>query len=190
MKIASRTLRGISLSSLHRTLMLSKSARGLRKSEATECSAASVSPQCFKPHLTLYFKSSLHQRTKPKLQTGVVLRVQHVPCGAATKLTYIYIEENTTKIANNLSVIAENYQNNSHEPDLGRFLYRVNKLIPRKVRDANLIRKVTSPTLNRPVSQYESPRAVALASSACVDKTTKIVTEFTRKDSSDLKRAN
>ena len=102
----------------------------------------------------------------------------------------IYIEENTTKIANNLSAIAENYQKNSHEPDLGRFLYRVNKLIPRKVRDANLIRKVTSPTLNRPVSQYERQRAVALASSACVDKTTKIVTEFTRKDSSDLKRAN
>ena len=35
---------------------------------------------------------------------------------------------------------------------------------------------------NRPVSQYEHPRAVALASSACVDKTTKIITEFTRKD--------
>ena len=36
--------------------------------------------------------------------------------------------------------------------------------------------------LNSPVSQYERPRAVALASSACVDKITKIVTEFTRKD--------
>ena len=36
---------------------------------------------------------------------------------------------------------------------------------------------------NSPVSQYERPRAVALASSACVDKTTKIITEFTRKDS-------
>ena len=36
--------------------------------------------------------------------------------------------------------------------------------------------------LNSPVSQYERPRAVALASSACVDKTTKIITEFTRKD--------
>ena len=35
---------------------------------------------------------------------------------------------------------------------------------------------------NSPVSQYKCPRAVALASSACVDKTTKIVTEFTRKD--------
>ena len=35
---------------------------------------------------------------------------------------------------------------------------------------------------NWPVSQYERPRAVALASSACVDKTTKIITEFTRKD--------
>ena len=33
---------------------------------------------------------------------------------------------------------------------------------------------------NSPVSQYERPRAVALASSACVDKT--IITEFTRKD--------
>ena len=36
--------------------------------------------------------------------------------------------------------------------------------------------------MNSPVSQYERPRAVALASSACVDKTTKIITEFTRKD--------
>ena len=35
---------------------------------------------------------------------------------------------------------------------------------------------------NSPVSQYERPRAVALASSACGDKTTKIITEFTRKD--------
>ena len=33
-----------------------------------------------------------------------------------------------------------------------------------------------------PVSQYERPRAVVLASSACVNKTTKIITEFTRKD--------
>ena len=32
---------------------------------------------------------------------------------------------------------------------------------------------------NSPVSQYERPRGVALASSACVDKTTKIITEFT-----------
>ena len=36
--------------------------------------------------------------------------------------------------------------------------------------------------VNWPVSQYKRPRAVALASSACVDKTTKIITEFTRKD--------
>ena len=36
--------------------------------------------------------------------------------------------------------------------------------------------------LNWPVSQYERPRAVVLTSSACVDKTTKIITEFTRKD--------
>ena len=36
--------------------------------------------------------------------------------------------------------------------------------------------------INRPVSQYERPRAVALASSACVDKTTRIITEFTHKD--------
>ena len=36
--------------------------------------------------------------------------------------------------------------------------------------------------LNRPVSQYERPCAVALASSACLDRTTKIITEFTRKD--------
>ena len=44
---------------------------------------------------------------------------------------------------------------------------------------------------NRPVSQYERPRAAALASSACVDKTTKIITEFTRKDPFlHLKRAN
>ena len=35
---------------------------------------------------------------------------------------------------------------------------------------------------NWPVSQYERPRAVALASSACVDKNSKIITEFTRKD--------
>ena len=35
---------------------------------------------------------------------------------------------------------------------------------------------------NSPVSQYERPRAVALASFACVDKTTKIITEFTCKD--------
>ena len=42
-----------------------------------------------------------------------------------------------------------------------------------------------------PVSQYERPRSVALASSACVDKTTKIITEFTRKDPClQLKRAN
>ena len=34
---------------------------------------------------------------------------------------------------------------------------------------------------NRPVSQYERPRAVALASSACVEKTTNIITEFTHK---------
>ena len=39
-----------------------------------------------------------------------------------------------------------------------------------------------SAVLNWPVSEYERPRAVALASSACVDKTTKIITEFTRKD--------
>ena len=44
---------------------------------------------------------------------------------------------------------------------------------------------------NSPVSQYERPRAVALASSACVDKTTKIITEFTRKDPFlRLKRVN
>ena len=44
---------------------------------------------------------------------------------------------------------------------------------------------------NSPVSQYERPRAVALASSACVDKATKIITEFTRKDPFlHLKRAN
>ena len=44
---------------------------------------------------------------------------------------------------------------------------------------------------NSPVSQYKRPRAVALASSACVDKTTKIITEFTRKDPFlHLKRAN
>ena len=42
-----------------------------------------------------------------------------------------------------------------------------------------------------PVSQYERPRAVALASFACVDKTTKIITEFTRKDPFlHLKQAN
>ena len=35
---------------------------------------------------------------------------------------------------------------------------------------------------NWPVSQYERPRAFALANSAFVDKTTKIITEFTRKD--------
>ena len=35
---------------------------------------------------------------------------------------------------------------------------------------------------NSPVSKYERPRAVALASSTCVDKITKIITEFTRKD--------
>ena len=35
---------------------------------------------------------------------------------------------------------------------------------------------------NSPVSQYEHPHVVALASSACVDKTTKIITEFTCKD--------
>ena len=41
------------------------------------------------------------------------------------------------------------------------------------------------------VSQYERPRAVALASSKYVDKTTKIITEFTRKDPFlHLKRAN
>ena len=46
-------------------------------------------------------------------------------------------------------------------------------------------------TINSPVSQYERPRAVALASSACVDKTTKIITEFTRKDPFlRLKRVN
>ena len=36
--------------------------------------------------------------------------------------------------------------------------------------------------INSPMSQYERPRVVALASSACVDKTTKIITEFTPKD--------
>ena len=44
---------------------------------------------------------------------------------------------------------------------------------------------------NSPVSQYERPRTVALASSACVDKTTNIITEFTRKDPFlHLKRLN
>ena len=44
---------------------------------------------------------------------------------------------------------------------------------------------------NWPVSQYELPRAVALASSACVNKTTKIITEVTRKDPFlHLKQAN
>ena len=44
---------------------------------------------------------------------------------------------------------------------------------------------------NSPVSQYERPRAVALASSTCVDKTTKIITEFPRKRSFlRLKRVN
>ena len=33
-----------------------------------------------------------------------------------------------------------------------------------------------------PFPNTSAPRAVALASSACVDKTTKIITEFTRKD--------
>ena len=50
---------------------------------------------------------------------------------------------------------------------------------------------LTNYKLNLPVSQYERPRAVALASSACVDKTTKIITEFTRKDPFlRLKRVN
>ena len=40
----------------------------------------------------------------------------------------------------------------------------------------------SGPLGNSPVSQYERPRAVALASSACVDKTTKIITDVTRKD--------
>ena len=45
--------------------------------------------------------------------------------------------------------------------------------------------------VNSPVSQHERPRAVALASSPCVDKTTKIITEFTRKDPFlRLKRVN
>ena len=35
---------------------------------------------------------------------------------------------------------------------------------------------------NSPGSQYERPRSVALASFACVDKTTKIITKSTRKD--------
>ena len=44
---------------------------------------------------------------------------------------------------------------------------------------------------NSPVSQYERPRVVALASSACVDIITKIITELTRKDTLlHLKRAN
>ena len=44
---------------------------------------------------------------------------------------------------------------------------------------------------NSLVSKYKCPRAVALASSACVDKTTKIITEFTCKDPFlHLKRAN
>ena len=43
----------------------------------------------------------------------------------------------------------------------------------------------------RPVSQYQRPREVALASSACVDKTAKIIPEFTRKDPFlHLKRTN
>ena len=43
---------------------------------------------------------------------------------------------------------------------------------------------------NSPVSQNERTREVALASSAYVDKTTKIITEFTRKDPfSHLKRS-
>ena len=40
--------------------------------------------------------------------------------------------------------------------------------------------EVDSAFSNSPVSRYERPRAVALASFACVDKTTKIITEFTR----------
>ena len=39
-------------------------------------------------------------------------------------------------------------------------------------------------SFNSPVSQYERPRAVALAISTCVEKTTKIITVFTCKDPS------
>ena len=47
------------------------------------------------------------------------------------------------------------------------------------------------PPPRSPVSQCERPREVALASSACVDKTTKIITEFLRKDPFlHMKRAN
>ena len=54
------------------------------------------------------------------------------------------------KIANNLSAIAEHYQKTSHEPDLDNIiLCREDKLIPRKVWEAIIIRKETSPTLNR-----------------------------------------
>ena len=57
-----------------------------------------------------------------------------------------------------------------------------NVTLPRNAHEANF---------NSPVSQYERPSAVALASSACVDKTTKIIIEFTRKDPFlHMKRAN
>ena len=52
-------------------------------------------------------------------------------------------------------------------------------------------KKIRPQTINSPISQYEHPRIVALASSACVNKTTKIVTDFTRKDPFlHLKRAS
>ena len=55
---------------------------------------------------------------------------------------------------------------------------------------ATLNLALPAPT-DSPVSQYERPRAVALASSASVDNTTEIFTEFTRKDPFlHLKRSN
>ena len=52
-----------------------------------------------------------------------------------------------------------------------------------KFSTVRLLRKYCWTEYNFPVSQYERPHAVALASYACVDKTTKIINEFTRKKS-------
>ena len=82
-----------------------------------------------------------------------------IPCSSCNKV-YVgetkrvlgeRLKEHTTKTAYNLSAIAEHCQKTGHEPDLENVsvLCREDKFLPRKIREAIYIKKVTSPTLNR-----------------------------------------
>ena len=119
-------------------------------------SAVTASPYV-SSHIRLYVKFLLHPRTEQSWRSNECRFC--IPCGGCNKV-YVgetkrsvgeRIKEHNAKIANNLSAVAEHHQNTGHEADLEniKVLYREDKLLPRKVREAIFIKKEASPTLNR-----------------------------------------